>query len=51
VMSAACAELFDLVERGILKVQVSRTYALHDAAEAHRDLEDRKTIGSVVLLP
>jgi NADPH2:quinone reductase len=51
VMSAACAELFDFVERGILKVQVSRSYALRDAAQAHRDLEDRKTIGSVVLLP
>jgi NADPH:quinone reductase len=51
VMSAACAELFDLVKRGILKVNVNKTYSLRDAAQAHRDLEDRKTIGSVVLLP
>jgi NADPH:quinone reductase len=51
VLAAACAELFDFVERGILKVQIGKTYALRDAAEAHRDLEDRKTIGSVVLLP
>lgn len=51
VMSAACAEIFDLVERGILKVEIHKTYALKDAAQAHRDLEDRRTIGSVVLIP
>ena len=50
-LAAACAELFDFVERGILKVQIAKTYALRDVAQAHRDLEDRKTIGSVVLLP
>lgn len=48
---AACDELFDLVRRGILKVEIGATYALRDAAAAHRDLEDRKTAGSVVLLP
>ena len=51
VMAAACAELFDLVERGILRVEIKKTYALRDAAQAHRDVEDRKTIGSVVLVP
>jgi NADPH2:quinone reductase len=51
VMATACAELFDLVERGVLKVEINKTYALRDVARAHRDLEDRKTIGSVVLLP
>src|SRR5690606_36389343 len=48
---AACAELFDLVKRGVLKVETGRTYALKDAAQAHRDLEARRTAGSVVLLP
>lgn len=48
---AACAELFDLVRRGILRVETGQTYALSDAAQAHRDLEDRKTAGSVLLLP
>ncbi len=47
----ASDELFDLVLRGILKVDLSKTYALKDAAQAHRDLEDRKTAGSVVLIP
>jgi NADPH2:quinone reductase len=51
VMAAACEELFDLVRRGVLSVRVNKTYALRDAAQAHRDLEDRKTIGSVVLIP
>jgi NADPH2:quinone reductase len=48
---AACAELFDLVARGILKVEIGRSYALRDAATAHRDLEDRSFAGSLVLLP
>jgi len=36
---------------GKLKLMVDKTYALADAADAHRDLEGRKTTGSVVLLP
>lgn len=50
-LQAASAELFDLVARGVLKVELGKTYPLRDAAAAHRDLEDRRTIGSVVLLP
>ena len=41
--------LFDVVKRGIVKVEVSRTFPLRDAAEAHRALEGRQTTGSVVL--
>jgi len=48
---AACAELFDLVARGILKVEIGKTYKLRDAAQAHRDLEGRVSAGSLVLLP
>jgi NADPH2:quinone reductase len=47
----ACAELFDLVLRGVLKVEVGRSYALRDAAAAHRDLEERRLSGSAVLIP
>jgi NADPH2:quinone reductase len=50
-MRAAAAELFDLVARGILKIEIGGTYALSDAAAAHRDIEDRKSAGSVLLLP
>jgi NADPH2:quinone reductase len=44
-------ELFDLVKKGIVKIEVNQTYALKDAAQAHRDLESRKTTGSTVLIP
>jgi len=50
-MRAAAAELFELVERGILKIEISRTYALYDAANAHRDIENRESVGSMLLLP
>ncbi len=43
--------LFDVVARGVVKVEVNQTYPLRDAAQAHRDLEARKTTGSTVLLP
>jgi NADPH2:quinone reductase len=51
VARAACGELFDLVARGILKIEIGKTYALRDAAVAHRDLESRLSAGSLVLLP
>ncbi len=43
--------LFDVVLSGKVKIEVNQTYALADAAQAHRDLEARKTTGSTVLLP
>jgi len=48
---AAAKELFDLVLAGKVKVAPRQTYALKDAAQAHRDLEGRKTTGSTVLVP
>jgi NADPH:quinone reductase len=47
----ACDELFDLVRRHVIRLERAQTYALRDAAQAHRDLENRKTAGSVILLP
>jgi NADPH2:quinone reductase len=44
-------ELFSLVLAGKIKSEPSRTFALADAAEAHRALESRKTTGATVLLP
>jgi NADPH2:quinone reductase len=44
-------DLFDVVSKGVVKINVNHTYALKDAAQAHRDLEGRKTTGSIVLLP
>ena len=45
------AELFDMVESGKVRIEVNQRYALQDAAMAHRDLEDRKTTGSTILVP
>jgi NADPH:quinone reductase len=44
-------ELFDVVSKGIVKINVNHTYPLKDAAQAHKDLERRKTTGSIVLVP
>ena len=41
--------LFDVVKQGIVKIEVSQTFPLRNAADAHRALEGRKTTGSVVL--
>ena len=48
---ANAGELFDLVGKGIVKINVNHSYPLREAAQAHRDLEARKTTGSIVLLP
>ncbi len=48
---ATANDLFDVVGKGKVKVAVNQTYALADAAQAHRDLEARLTTGSTILLP
>jgi len=45
------AELFDKVMSGKIKIEINQRYQLQDAAQAHRDLEDRKTTGSTIFLP
>lgn len=44
-------DLFDALERGLVHIDAPTKYALSDAASAHRDLEARKTTGSLVLIP
>ena len=44
-------ELFDLVSAGNIVNEPKQTFALAKAAEAHRALEARKTIGATVLVP
>lgn len=48
---ATANELFDVVGKGIVKIEINQTYALKEAAQAHRDLEGRKTTGTTILLP
>ena len=50
-LESAAKELFILIERSNLRVHVGRTYALREAAQAHIDLEQRRTVGSSLLLP
>ena len=50
-LEASSAELFDVVRRGAVKVELGGRYPLAEAARAHRDLESRRTTGSLVLLP
>ena len=50
-LEALGAELFEVVASGKVKIEVHQRYALKDAAQAHADLEARKTTGSTVLLP
>jgi NADPH2:quinone reductase len=47
-LEASAKELFDVVKSKKVKIEVNQTYALRDAAQAHRDLEGRKTTGSTV---
>ncbi len=44
-------ELFDLVLAGKIKGEPNQTFALEDAAQAHRALEARQTVGATVLVP
>ena len=45
------SELFEMVGSGKVRIAVNQTYPLAEAAQAHRDLEARKTTGSTILLP
>jgi NADPH2:quinone reductase len=48
---ATAADLFDVVRAGVVTPLISATYPLRAAAQAHRDLEARRTTGSLLLLP
>ena len=48
--AAGVEYVFDMFRQGIIEVTIGQRYALEDAAQAHRDLEGRKTTGSTVLL-
>lgn len=50
-LMASAAELFQVVREGAVTVDVRHTYPLAEAAQAHTELEGRRTSGSIVLLP
>ena len=48
----ACAKsLFKMVKSGKVKIAIDQRYPLADAAQAHIDLESRKTTGQTILVP
>jgi NADPH2:quinone reductase len=51
LLEQSAARLFDAVLSGVLTPQVRQSYALQDAAQAHQELESRKTVGATVLTP
>jgi NADPH2:quinone reductase len=50
-LAASAAALFEVVQKGAVKIEVNQRFPLKDAAEAHRALEGRRTTGSTVLIP
>lgn len=50
-LEATAQDLFDIVQSGKVKVEIEQRYRLDDAAQAHSDLEARRTTGSSILLP
>ena len=50
-LATAARELFAVVKKGAVKIKINQTYPLREAAQAHADLQSRKTTGSTVLLP
>ena len=50
-LETMAAQLFEVVEKGAVAIEVGQSFALSDAAEAHRALQARRTTGSTVLIP
>ncbi|HTC09311.1 MAG TPA: quinone oxidoreductase [Acetobacteraceae bacterium] len=50
-LETVAADLFDVVQKGAVKIAVNQTFKLADAAQAHIALESRATTGSTVLIP
>lgn len=50
-LQSMATELFGLVEKGVVSIEINQRYQMADAVQAHRDLEARKTTGSTVFIP
>jgi NADPH2:quinone reductase len=50
-LEATAHELFDVIQQGKVKVEIRQTDPLAEAERVHRDLEGRRTVGSIVMLP
>lgn len=50
-LDATARDVFDVIRDGTVKVEIRHTYPLADAERVHRDLEGRRTVGSIVMTP
>jgi len=50
-LESRASAVFGMIAAGKLKLRIEHTYPLHQAQQAHRDLEGRKTTGKLLLLP
>ncbi|MEP9371307.1 quinone oxidoreductase [Mesorhizobium sp. KR1-2] len=50
-LEASASALFDVVAKGAVDIKINQRYALKDVADAHRDLESRRTTGATILVP
>lgn len=50
-LTAMAGRVFDAIRQGTIRLQIGHRYPLAAAAEAHRDLEARRTTGPIVLVP
>jgi NADPH:quinone reductase len=50
-LEATAREVFEVIREGKVKVEIRHTYPLAEAARVHRDLEGRRTVGSIVMTP
>jgi NADPH2:quinone reductase len=50
-LEATAREVFEVIRAGKVQVEIRHTYSLAEAAQAHRDLEGRRTVGSIVMTP
>jgi NADPH:quinone reductase len=50
-LEATAREVFEVIREGKVKVEIRHTYPLAEAERVHRDLEGRRTVGSIVMIP
>ena len=50
-VEATARDVFEVIREGMVKVEVRHTYPLAEAERVHRDLEGRRTVGSIVMMP
>ena len=50
-LELSAGRVISAIKSGKLKIRINQTYPLREAAQAHRDLQERKTTGSILLLP